>query len=67
MFSGLDLDASLRRLSAHYGDAEVAEHRDALMALFVALKQCALFHAVFADLDPGTPAVAAPEVVAHAL
>lgn len=67
MFSGLDLDASLRRLSAHYGDAEVAEHRDALMALFVALKQCALFHSVFADLDPGTPAVAAPEVVAHAL
>jgi hypothetical protein len=33
-------------------EAEVAQQRDALSALYLALKDCALFHAVFADL-PG--------------
>ncbi len=50
MFAGLDAEASLQRLAIRYGEDDVAEHRDALRALFRALKQCALFHAVFADL-----------------
>ena len=52
MFGGAGLDTVLVRFSDHYGAAEVARQRGELSALFSALKTCALFHNIFADL-PG--------------
>jgi hypothetical protein len=50
MFRGAGLDEVLAQFSDRYGAAEVASQRDALSALFFALKNCALFHHIFADL-----------------
>ncbi len=50
MFRGTDLDAILARFLDHYGAEEVARQRKNLSALFHALKDCALFHHIFADL-----------------
>lgn len=50
MFRGADLATVLRQFSDRYGAAEVASQREQLHALFRALKSCALFHHVFADL-----------------
>ena len=63
MFAGLGLNATLARLAEeHYGAAEVDAHRASLIALFHALRQCALFHALFAGLsdwaDESAPAAA---------
>lgn len=65
MFSGLGIEDCLRRLAVQHGEADVAEHRGALMALFAALKTCALFHAVFTKLDVGSRTVPAIDVAAH--
>ncbi|MEO8673878.1 MAG: hypothetical protein ABI411_21420 [Tahibacter sp.] len=50
MFRGANLKATLARFSDRYGAVEVARQRDDLSALFRALKHCALFHHIFADL-----------------
>jgi hypothetical protein len=50
MFRGADPDEVLAQFSVRYGVAEVTRQRDALSALFFALKNCALFHHIFADL-----------------
>ncbi|MDZ4813486.1 MAG: hypothetical protein SGI99_12875 [Pseudomonadota bacterium] len=50
MFSGLSLTQTLAQLTLRFGDTAVIEQRDALTALFHALKSCALFHQVFVDL-----------------
>ncbi|HET9033784.1 MAG TPA: hypothetical protein VFN25_12880 [Dokdonella sp.] len=50
MFRGAGLHAVLAQFSDRYGAAEVASQGEKLSALFVALKSCALFHHIFADL-----------------
>ena len=50
MFHGAGHDAVLVQFSDRYGAAEVARQREDLSALFAALKNCALFHYIFADL-----------------
>ncbi len=50
MFRGAGLDAVLAQFSDRYGAAEVARQRGELSALFAALKNCALFHHIFANL-----------------
>lgn len=50
MFRGEGEDAVLARFTDRYGAAEVARQREDLSALFTALKNCALFHHIFADL-----------------
>jgi hypothetical protein len=50
MFRGAGLDAVLAGFSDRFGADEVAKQRDALSALFFALKNCALFHHIFAEL-----------------
>jgi hypothetical protein len=50
MFRGAGLESVLVRFSDRYGAAEVARQRDDLAVLFRALKNCALFHHIFADL-----------------
>lgn len=50
MFHGAGLDGVLARLRDRYGAAEVADQVGDLSALFFALKNCALFRYVFADL-----------------
>jgi hypothetical protein len=50
MFRGAGLGEVLAQFSGRFGAAEVARQRDALSALFLALKSCALFHHIFADL-----------------
>lgn len=52
MFRGEGLDSVLARFRDRYGAEEVARQREGLSALFTALKTCALFHHIFADL-PG--------------
>lgn len=52
MFRGEGLSALLTRFSDRYGYVEVAKQRENLLALFTALKNCAMFHHIFADL-PG--------------
>jgi hypothetical protein len=53
MFAGLGLADTLRAFADRHGESEVASQREALAALYIALKHCALFHAVFADLSTG--------------
>lgn len=50
MLRGAGLEAVLEQFADRYGAAEVERQRDALAALFAALKRCALFHHIFADL-----------------
>lgn len=50
MFCGGGLESILADFSDHYGAAEVATQRKSLCALFIALKDCALFHHIFANL-----------------
>ncbi len=50
MLHGAGLDAVLAEFSERYGAVEVARQSEDLTALFSALKNCALFHYVFADL-----------------
>ncbi len=50
MFRGAGLDVVLDQFSDRYGATEVARQREQLQALFRALRSCALFHHVFADL-----------------
>jgi hypothetical protein len=50
MFRGAGLHDVLAQLSEYYGADQVASQREALSALFHALKTCALFHHVLADL-----------------
>ncbi|MGB0135291.1 hypothetical protein [Dokdonella sp.] len=50
MFRGAGLDAVLAQFNERYGAAEVARQREDLSALFFALKTCALFHHILADL-----------------
>ncbi|MBL0040772.1 MAG: hypothetical protein IPP28_06935 [Xanthomonadales bacterium] len=52
MWRGAGFDDTLRHLVERHGEDEVSPHREALQGLHCALQQCALFHAVFADL-PG--------------
>ena len=54
MLRGAGLDAVLGQFAVRYGAAEVDRQRDALAALFAALKTCALFHHIFADLPEQT-------------
>jgi hypothetical protein len=57
MFRGAGLDDVLAQFSDRYGAAEVARQREDLSALFNALKNCALFHHIFADLPDQASAV----------
>ena len=50
MFAGLGLSATLQSFTERHGQAAVDGQRDGLRALYCALRECALFHAVFADL-----------------
>ena len=50
MFRGASLDDILAEFRQHYGAAEVARQAEELSALVSALKSCALFHHIFADL-----------------
>ena len=50
MLRGAGFDALLAQFSDRYGAVEVAGQREGLSALFAALKNCALFHYIFADM-----------------
>ena len=50
MFHGAGRHGVLSKLREHYGAEQVDSQHDVLAALFHALKTCALFHHVFADL-----------------
>ena len=51
MFRGEGFSTVLEGFSDRYGAAEVARQHANLSALFVALKNCALFHYIFSDLQ----------------
>ncbi len=51
MFRGEGFAAVLEGFSDRYGQVEVASQRVNLSALFIALKNCALFHYIFSDLQ----------------
>lgn len=55
MWAGSGFADSLRQLADRHGEAAVSPHRADLRALFCALRECALFHAVFADLSADDP------------
>lgn len=55
MWSGSGFADVLRQLGDRHGEAAVSPHRADLRALFDALRECALFHAVFADLPADEP------------
>jgi hypothetical protein len=55
MFCGEGLHAILAGFGDRYGAAEVARQGEALSTLFTAMKTCALFHHVLADLPDGDP------------
>lgn len=50
MLRGHDAAATLHALAQRYDAADVAAARPALLELYDALRTCALFHAIFADL-----------------
>ncbi|AVP96092.1 hypothetical protein C7S18_02285 [Ahniella affigens] len=50
MLAGAHLPETLTALTQTYGDEAVTANRDALVELFDALCECALFRAIFADL-----------------